>query len=284
MRSESRSLGVSCFSCVAARFLSAPADGAAAGLPRTAMVRCHGMTAARPAAGSAATSLPAIASKGVSVVVAAFREEQTIAETVRSLRRLGLDVIVVDDGSEDETGRIARQEGATVLTHIVNRGQGAALQTGVRFALARGAAYIVTFDADGQHQSEDVAGILAPLLRGESDVTLGSRFLRPNEVPWFRRVVLKTGIVFTRLASGIRVTDTHNGLRGFTRRAAATIDIRLDRMAHASEILDQIARSGLRWVEVPVEISYTDYSRSKGQSSLGGLRVVWDFLMGRWLR
>ncbi|MFN2443258.1 MAG: glycosyltransferase family 2 protein [Thermoanaerobaculia bacterium] len=225
-----------------------------------------------------------MASRDVSVVVAAFCEEQTIGETVRSLRRLGLEVIVVDDGSDDGTASVARREGATVLTHIVNRGQGAALQTGVRFALARDAAYIVTFDADGQHRAEDVAGILAPLLRGESDVTLGSRFLGPNEVPWIRRVVLKTGIVFTRLVSGIRVTDTHNGLRGFSRQAAATIDIRLDRMAHASEILDQIARSGLRWVEVPVEISYTDYSRTKGQSSLGGLRVVWDFLLGRWLR
>lgn len=221
---------------------------------------------------------------GVFIVVPAYREARATGETVRRLRSVYADVIVVDDGSDDDTAGEAKRAGAMVLRHVVNRGQGAALQTGIQHAIRRGARFIVTFDADGQHQVEDIARILEPLLRGRCDVTLGSRFLRPNQIPLGRRLLLRGGVAFTRLVSGLRVTDTHNGLRGFTREAATLLDIRLDRMAHASEILDQIGRQALRFEEVPVEIRYTDYSMAKGQSSLGALRVVWDFLVGRWLR
>ncbi len=217
-------------------------------------------------------------------MIAAYREASQIGAVVRSVMSAHLRVIVVDDGSDDATATEAAAAGATVLRHVINRGQGAALQTGIRYALARGARYVVTFDADGQHRVEDVSKLLEPLVRGESDVTLGSRFLQPNEIPAFRRLILRAGVLFTRLVSGIHVTDTHNGLRGLSRRAAEALDIRLDGMAHASEILDQIARKGLRYVEVPVEIRYTDYSRRKGQRSLGAFRIAWDFLLGRWLR
>ena len=217
----------------------------------------------------------------VHIVIAAYCEDTAVGETVRGLRTRYPKVIVVDDGSSDRTAAEAMRAGATVLRHVVNRGQGAALQTGISHALRVGARYIVTFDADGQHAVDDIPLLLEPLEAGCCDVVLGSRFLRSARIPLLRKLTLKAGVIFTRLVSGIRVTDTHNGLRAFTRDAAERIEIRLDRMAHASELLDQIGRSDLRWIEVPVEVRYTDYSKKKGQSSLAGFRIAWDFLIGR---
>ncbi|MFN2442046.1 MAG: glycosyltransferase family 2 protein [Thermoanaerobaculia bacterium] len=217
----------------------------------------------------------------VHIVMAAYCEDAAVGETVRGLRTRYSNVIVVDDGSPDQTATEALEAGAMVLRHVVNRGQGAALQTGIDHALQMGARYIVTFDADGQHSVADIPLLLEPLRSGRCDVVLGSRFLRSAQIPTPRKLVLKAGVIFTRIVSGIRVTDTHNGLRAFTREAAERIEIRLDRMAHASELLDQIGRSDLRWIEVPVEVRYTDYSKRKGQSSLAGFRIAWDFLIGR---
>ncbi len=217
-------------------------------------------------------------------VVPAYNEAQVLAGSVRALTAAALRVVVVDDGSTDETSAVARAAGATVLRHVINRGQGAALQTGIGYALRRGAEQIVTFDADGQHGVEAVSDLLQPLREGRADVVLGSRFLDGRtRVPLLRRLTLKAAVLFTRLMTGMRVTDTHNGLRALTRHAAECIALRQDRMAHASEILDQIAAARLRYVEVPVRIRYSDYSRSKGQRSLGAFRVAADYLLGRWL-
>lgn len=225
-----------------------------------------------------------MASEAVFAVVPAYNEAQVLGESVRALTAADLRVVVVDDGSTDETAAVARAAGATVLRHAINRGQGAALQTGIAYALRRGAEQIVTFDADGQHGAEAVPELLQPLLEGRADVVLGSRFLDgQTRVPMFRRLTLKAAIVFTRAMTGMRITDTHNGLRALSRRAAQCIALRQDRMAHASEILDQIAAARLRYIEVPVHIRYSDYSRRKGQGSLGAFRVALDYLLGRWL-
>jgi glycosyltransferase involved in cell wall biosynthesis len=219
------------------------------------------------------------------VVVPAYNEARVIGGVVEELVARGHRVVLVDDGSSDETSDAARRAGAVVLRHAVNRGQGAALQTGIAYALRRGAEYVVTFDSDGQHAAEDVDALVAPLLAGRADVTLGSRFIGSSEgMPGGRKAILALAVIFTRVASGARVTDTHNGLRAFTRAAAAKLDIRLDRMAHASEILDQIVRQELRYEEVPVHVRYTDYSRRKGQSSFAALRILADYVVGRWMR
>ena len=208
-----------------------------------------------------------------------------IGSVVEGLRRRYEHVVLIDDGSGDATADLARQSGATVLRHVLNRGQGAALQTGIDFALRCGADVIVTFDSDGQHVPDDVETLIAPLRAGRADVVLGSRFTgSARGIPLLRKALLSMAVVFTRLVSGARVTDTHNGLRAFTRDAAAILDIRLDRMAHASEILDQIMRHRLRFEEVPVHVVYTDYSRDKGQRSLGAFRVLVEYVFGRWIR
>jgi glycosyltransferase involved in cell wall biosynthesis len=219
------------------------------------------------------------------IVIPAYNEATAIGPVIAGLKTVWPNLVVVDDGSRDATGATARAAGATVLTHIVNRGQGAALQTGIAFALQRGAQIIVTFDSDGQHRPEDVDTLIQPILEGRADAVLGSRFLGTTErMPWRRRMLLRGAIVFTRISSGAKVTDAHNGLRAFSRDAASRIRIELDRMAHASEIIDQIAAKGIRFVEVPVHVRYSDYSKQKGQSSLGAFRVLFDYLWGRWIR
>lgn len=219
---------------------------------------------------------------GVWIVIPAYREEARLRKTLDELTSRYPNVVVVDDGSPDDTGDVAREAGVWVLRHPINRGQGASLQTGIDFAVRAGAKAIVTFDADGQHDPDDIPAVLAPVLAGEADVALGSRFLgRTVGIPLSRWVVLKLAILFTRVVSRISVTDTHNGFRAFTRKAARDLHIRQDRMAHASEILDEVRRLGLRYREVPVTIRYSAATLAKGQSSWNAVRIVWQLLIGR---
>lgn len=234
------------------------------------------------------------------VVIPAFNEAMGVGPVVMELHERYKNVILVDDGSTDATMENAQQAGAVVLRHMVNRGQGAALQTGITYALSRGANCIVTFDADGQHRVEDIERLVEPIRRGECDVVLGSRFLdvpadscgegaltqtllteKSEAMPTGRRFMLRAAVLFTRVVNRMNLTDTHNGLRAFSRRAAEQIDLHLDRMAHASELLDQIRESGLPYCEVPVRVRYTDYSLAKGQSARGAFRIVVHYIFGR---
>jgi polyprenyl-phospho-N-acetylgalactosaminyl synthase len=218
----------------------------------------------------------------IAVVVPAFNESRTVALVVEQLLPQCSRCIVVDDGSSDGTAEAAAAAGAVVLRHLVNRGQGAATLTGIRYALLEEPDVVVSFDADGQHDARDIPALVAPVLDGRADIALGSRFLgRTEGMPLSRRLVLQGGIVFTRGFSGIRVSDVHNGLRAWSRRAASEVTITLDGMAHASEILDQIRTHGWRVVEVPVTISYSDYSLSKGQSVFNSIRIVAELILQR---
>ena len=216
------------------------------------------------------------------IVIAAFQEQTVIGDVVRALTCEGLHVIVVDDGSVDHTGKYAQDAGATVLRHLINRGQGAALQTGISYSLKQNAQYIVTFDADGQHDINDLPAMLDPILTGRAAFTLGSRFLgNSSEVPAFRKLILKAAVLFTRLFSQVQLTDAHNGFRVMNAESAQHIDIQLDRMAHASEIIDQLCHSGLPFEEVPITIRYTEYTLAKGQRSSNAIRVAADYLFNK---
>ena len=219
------------------------------------------------------------------VVIPAFNEAAAIGSVITGLRAYAGNIVVIDDGSIDGTAGAAREAGAIVLRHVVNRGQGAALQTGIEYALRRGAWAIVTFDSDGQHSPADVPTLVAPLRNGSADIVLGSRFLGSTEsMPRLRRAVLHLAVLFTRMVSGLRVTDAHNGLRAFSRRAASMVHIQLDRMAHASELMDQIRRSGLVYTEVPVHVRYTEYSKQKGQRGVHAVRIAFDYFIGKFVR
>ena len=219
----------------------------------------------------------------ISAVIPAYNEARTIGQVVAEVKDKVSQVVVVDDGSADQTGELAKLAGAKVITHFLNRGQGAAMQTGINFALNSGADIIVTFDAAGQHNPEDIEKLIKPLLLGEADVALGSRFLESkiNNVPLARVVVLKLAVLITRLYTGLKLTDAHNGFRAFSRKAALAIEIRQDGMAHGSEIIEQIKKHGLRFKEVPVKINYTSYSLEKGQKLTNSFRIIWDIIISR---
>jgi glycosyltransferase involved in cell wall biosynthesis len=211
------------------------------------------------------------------VVIAAYNEASVIGRVIADVLRRGYRVVVVDDGSRDDTAAIAAKAGATVVQHPINLGQGAALQTGIEYALIEGADTVVTFDADGQHRSAEIASLLDALRIHAADFALGSRFLGTTvALPPSRRLLLKAATWFTRRTSGLDLTDTHNGLRAMTRRGASRIALRQNRMAHASELLDQIGGSGLKYVEVPVTIEYSAYSLAKGQKFSDSLNILVD--------
>jgi glycosyltransferase involved in cell wall biosynthesis len=162
-------------------------------------------------------------------------------------------------------------------------GQGAALQTGISLALRDPRVqHVVTFDADGQHHPRDAARMVTTAVNENYDAVLGSRFLvRGNDIPASRRLVLRLAVLFTRFTTGLAVTDAHNGLRVFSRNAAAQLRIRQPGMAHASEILSEVARLDFSYTELPVSISYTDYSQAKGQSNLNAINILHDLFTAR---
>jgi polyprenyl-phospho-N-acetylgalactosaminyl synthase len=216
------------------------------------------------------------------VVIAAYNEAGVIGRVIADVRRRGFPVVLVDDGSADATPEIAERAGAVVVRHPVNLGQGAALQTGIEFGLRNGAEFVVTFDADGQHRAAEIETLIDALAESRSDFALGSRFLGATvNLPLSRRLLLKAATWFTRVTSGLRVTDAHNGFRAMTQRGASRIRLRQNRMAHASEFLEQIARSGLPYVEAPVTIEYSEYSLAKGQKLSDALSILLDLSVQR---
>lgn len=220
---------------------------------------------------------------GVSVVVPAYNEATTITGVVRALLEHFEDVICVDDGSSDDTAALAARAGAQVVRHAINLGQGAALQTGFEFVLRhRDSQFVVTFDADGQHDPLDAVAMVQVATVERLDVVLGSRISGgTTDQPRNRRWLLRWGVLFTRLTTGLPVTDTHNGLRVLSRRTLTTVQLKLSGMAHASELESAIASVGLLWREVPVTIRYTPYSRSKGHSNLNAVNIVYELAAAR---
>ena len=218
----------------------------------------------------------------VFVIIPAFNEGAVLRSTVAGVAKFGYTVVVVDDGSAIPAESYLGGLNAYILRHVVNLGQGASLRTGAEFALARGAAVIVHFDADGQHSPELIERLIDPIVRGCSEVALGSRFLNENDrrlVPRPKRVLLKTGAIVSWMFTGVRLSDTHNGFRAFSRSAAGKIQLRESGFAHATEILGLIRRAKLSYVEVPVTIRYTDYSRAKGQKISNSFNIVIDLML-----
>jgi glycosyltransferase involved in cell wall biosynthesis len=216
----------------------------------------------------------------VIVIIPAYNEERTIVHVIRGLKQRGFTtLIVVDDGSSDRTGELAAREGAIRLRHLLNRGLGGALGTGISAALRLGAEVIVTFDADGQHDPDDIRRLLEPIDRGEAEVVIGSRMLDPWGMPYRRRLANWIANVVTYLLFGGWTTDSQSGLRAFSRRAATRMQIMTTGMEVSSEIIAETVRHHLTWTEVPVRAIYTDYSLSKGQSVTVGLQTLVKLLL-----
>lgn len=214
------------------------------------------------------------------LVIPLFNEGTVVGDVVRHARETFPNVVCVDDGSTDDSADAARRAGAHVVHHPINLGQGASLQTGLRYALTDPEAeYFVTFDSDGQHRVEDALDMVRRLAAEPLDIVVGSRFLDDRTKPGvIKRLVLKAAVIFQNVTSGVRLTDAHNGLRALSRHAASSIRVTQNRMAHASEIVNEIGRLKLRYAEQPVHIIYTDYSRSKGQSVWNSVNIISDLI------
>ena len=220
--------------------------------------------------------------KRVVIVIPAYNEERSIIAVIRGLKQQGFTrLIVVDDGSSDRTSELARQEGVILLRHILNRGLGGALGTGINAALRLGAELVVTFDADGQHDPDDIGRLLEPIEQGEADVVIGTRMLAPVGMPYHRRLANWTANLVTYLLFRARTTDSQSGLRAFSRHAAARMQILTSGMEVSSEIIAETVKNRLKWKEVPVKAIYTDYSLSKGQSFKGGLKTLMRLILVR---
>lgn len=207
--------------------------------------------------------------KSVWIVIAAYNEGHSVPNVVKDLQKAGYqNIVVVDDGSKDNTFEAAGKTGATVLQHVINRGQGASLKTGIDYALQQNADVIVTFDADGQHRVQDLPAIIQPVADGEADISFGSRFLKKTKVPLMRRILLKGSIAIIFLFYGIKMTDAHNGFRALSRYAAQKIRITADRMEHASEFIEETQRNQLKYAEVPVVIKYTEATLKRGHGGV----------------
>ncbi|MFI8694803.1 glycosyltransferase family 2 protein [Dietzia maris] len=220
------------------------------------------------------------------LIVPCFNEGTVIEEVLRSARGTFPNIVAVDDGSADNSAAAIHRAGAHLVRHPVNLGQGAAIQTGVEYARAQpGARYFVTFDADGQHQVKDVLAMVERVRSEPVDIVVGTRFGRPrrddDQVPLIKRLVLRTVVLLSPRTRRLGLTDAHNGLRVFNRRVAEDLNLRMNGMSHASEFVELMDGRGWRVAEQPVDILYTEYSMSKGQSLLNGINILSDGFVGR---
>jgi glycosyltransferase involved in cell wall biosynthesis len=216
------------------------------------------------------------------IVIPAFNEATVIGDVIADVRSVFCNVVCIDDGSRDDTGDCALRAGAHVVRHPVNLGQGAAIQTGVEYARSRpGAAVFATFDADGQHRVKDVVRMIDRLIAEDLDIVIGTRFAdrAPEQMPALRRVLFPLIAKLSPTSRKLGLTDAHNGLRVFDRAVADGLNLTMNGMAHASEFIALIVENGWRVAEEPVEILYTDYSKSKGQPLVNGVNIIFDGLL-----
>lgn len=219
--------------------------------------------------------------KNTWIIIPVYNEGSVIRVVVEEALKSFENIVCVNDGSTDNTAEEIKKTKAHLVNHVINLGQGGALQTGIEYALLDPRAkYFVTFDADGQHKLDDVLRMQKLLEKGDHDIILGSRFLgEGNNIPALKRAILKAAILFTTFTTGLKLTDTHNGLRVFNRNFAEALNIRLRGMSHASEVLSRISIGKFKYTEVPVTIEYTEYSKAKGQSILNLINILFDLFI-----
>lgn len=219
----------------------------------------------------------------VVILIPVYNEGSVIKSTIDKIPSDFKNIICIDDGSNDDTAAQISQTRATLVQHAINLGQGAALQTGIEYALQdKTAEFFVTYDADGQHSIKDVRRMLAEIQRRRLDIVLGSRFLdKSSNLTRRKRYMLKLAVAFTNFTTGVKLSDTHNGLRVFNRYAAENLKIQMPDFSHASEIIDRIAEKQFKYAEVPVTITYTNYSRGKGQTMINSVNIFFDVVLNK---
>ena len=216
--------------------------------------------------------------KDVYLVVPAFNEEKTVSQIIEGIADKGYNVILVNDGSKDKTLKLAIESKRKypnqifVVSHVINRGLGAALKTGMVVALNKGAKYIITFDADGQHEIEDIPKVCKPLQDGEADVVIGARPFEDMPISKsFANIIMNA---LTLIFYGRKVKDSQSGLRAFTAHAADVINIVSRGYGVSSEFIKEISDKNLRLAEVTITTIYTPETQNKGTDAIVGLKIL----------
>lgn len=221
------------------------------------------------------------------IIIPAYNETEVIISTIQPLLSAGYEVVVVNDGSPTDIYKYVKHLKVHYLKHEINLGQGAALQTGMDYAKLFNPDYIVHFDADGQHNFHDIARFIQILEAQKADIVLGSRFLKDETqklVPFRRRMLLKTARLINWFFTGLLLTDAHNGFRVFRGSVVRQLHLTENRMAHATEILRQIKKNKLAYVEASTEIQYTEYSMAKGQKASNSINILIDLIFHRFIK
>lgn len=213
------------------------------------------------------------------IIIPAYNEEQIIGQVLKLLPRKirginKLDRIVIDDGSTDKTAEIARENNTKVLSHMINRGLGGALGTGLEYARINSFDIAVTFDADGQHNPSDIKKVIQPILKNKADIVIGSRLKNKKGMPWYRVLGNFLLNIITYIFFGLWSTDTQSGLRAFSHKAIEKIQIETNRMEVSSEIINKIKKNRLKYAEAPIQTIYTSYSLKKGQKNSNGIAIL----------
>lgn len=198
------------------------------------------------------------------IVIPAYNEETIIAAVISEIQAAGyMHIIVVDDGSADETAaKAAGISGVIALKHLINRGKGAAVKTGIEAAKKCGADIVITLDGDGQHNPADIAPMLQHIANGY-DVVLGSRLKNCAGMPRYKIIHNHIGNMLVWMMYGLWVTDSQSGFRAYSKKALNTISTTTDRYEYDSEVIREIHYHKLRFVEIPIEVRYTAYSMGK---------------------
>lgn len=222
--------------------------------------------------------------KDTILIVPVYNEGKVIKKVIEQALKEFPHIVCINDGSADNSAEEVLKTRATLINHPFNMGQGAALQTGIEYALRNPEIqYFVTYDADGQHQLKDVQSMLAYIKNHQVDIVIGSRFLgKAENISTLKKVILKMAIIFSNTATGLHLTDAHNGLRVFNRRFAEKINITMPDMSHATEIIQRIAETKTPYKELPTTIVYNEYTVVKSHNpNLNAVNIVFDTLLGK---
>lgn len=214
------------------------------------------------------------------IIIPAFNEEKTIGNVIKELKNHGYkNIVVINDGSTDKTAKIAEKQGIKVVNHLLNRGLGAALKTGVEYAKKQNIEIVITFDSDGQHKASDIKKLIKPIVENKADFVIGTRLLLPKYVPFDRKIIIWLSNLITFCLYGVWTTDSVSGLRAFSKKALNLIEIKTEKMEVSNEFFREVKKHKLKYAEVPIQAIYTDYSREKGQKNTNAFSVGLKMLL-----
>ena len=215
------------------------------------------------------------------VLIPVYNEEKIIEETINNLKVYFDNILIINDGSTDKTHAILENLDVIKINHPINLGQGAAIKTGIEYILKfTSADAVVTFDADGQHSVDDAISFAKKIDTIEEEIIFGSRFLGfEKNIPFFKRLLLKTAIYFTNVIYSIKMTDTHNGLKAIKRSCLEKLELNISGYGFETEIIMNISKKKILFIEEPTNVIYTEYSLSKGQSIFNAIKIFEELLL-----